>query len=238
MNTSSIIEQLEKRIVSGEFKPGGRLPSERVLSKRFACSRQAVREALTQLRSKGVIETRRGSGSTVLGFIESDNRNKTIERLYSRHPQMLFDILEMREILESKAAYFASMRASLKDRYKIEQAYEAMQNNSPAGDAPAAYAAADFAFHKAIAEATQSALLAHTLDGLSRLFAKSVRASADNLLNRASERNKINDQHTAIFEAIMARAPDSAEAAAKQHIESVRASLEKIEREEKTLLRN
>src|SRR5271169_1636487 len=53
---SDLIEQ-------GEFGDEGRLPSELALADRFGVSRPVVREALSRLRSQGVIVSRKGSGS-------------------------------------------------------------------------------------------------------------------------------------------------------------------------------
>src|SRR5271155_217108 len=47
----------------GEFGDEGRLPSELALAERFGGSRPVVREALCRVRSRGVIEARKGSGS-------------------------------------------------------------------------------------------------------------------------------------------------------------------------------
>src|SRR5271170_935157 len=52
-------------IERGEFGDEGRLPSELALADRFGVSRPVVREALSRLRSRGVIVSRKGSGSYV-----------------------------------------------------------------------------------------------------------------------------------------------------------------------------
>src|SRR5271168_2327785 len=49
----------------GEFGNEGRLPSELALADRFGVSRPVVREALSRLRSQGVIVSRKGSGSYI-----------------------------------------------------------------------------------------------------------------------------------------------------------------------------
>jgi GntR family transcriptional regulator len=81
-----IARALEARIVSGALKPGEQLPSERQLSEELGASRMTVRQALRILSSKGLIETRTGSGtfvghrrieqqlSALNGFTEAMNR--------------------------------------------------------------------------------------------------------------------------------------------------------------------
>src|ERR1700728_4154358 len=62
-------DQLSSRISDlidrGEFGDEGRLPSELALADRFGVSRPVVREALSRLRSRGVIVSRKGSGSYI-----------------------------------------------------------------------------------------------------------------------------------------------------------------------------
>ena len=59
--------KLAARISSGEFGTGARLPSERDLSAEYAVSRAVVREALSHLKSSGLVEARAGSGVYVTG---------------------------------------------------------------------------------------------------------------------------------------------------------------------------
>jgi DNA-binding GntR family transcriptional regulator len=49
-------DALHRRIVSGELAVGGRLPSERALSREFAVSRVTVRQALKDLEQEGLVE--------------------------------------------------------------------------------------------------------------------------------------------------------------------------------------
>jgi DNA-binding FadR family transcriptional regulator len=59
--SGEVAEQLKQSIVSGHFKPGEKLPSERDLSEQFQVSRVAIREALRTLGNSGFITTRQGS---------------------------------------------------------------------------------------------------------------------------------------------------------------------------------
>lgn len=57
---------LKDEIVSGVFPVGSLLPTEDQLRKRFAVSRQTIREALRQLREQNLIVSRRKTGTTVV----------------------------------------------------------------------------------------------------------------------------------------------------------------------------
>src|SRR5690606_1299705 len=56
---------LERKIVSGEWPPGFRIPFEVDLAESYNCSRMTVNKVLTQLAAAGLIERRRKSGSVV-----------------------------------------------------------------------------------------------------------------------------------------------------------------------------
>jgi len=59
--SEAVIEQLKESILTGHFKPGEKLPSERDLSEQFQVSRVAIREAIRTLGNSGFITTRQGS---------------------------------------------------------------------------------------------------------------------------------------------------------------------------------
>ena len=60
-----VVEHLEKKIESGQLKPGDRLPSEADLAMALDVSRATLREALNALAQDGTIEKRHGIGTFV-----------------------------------------------------------------------------------------------------------------------------------------------------------------------------
>jgi GntR family transcriptional repressor for pyruvate dehydrogenase complex len=58
--SKEVEQQLRQAIVTGVYRPGDRLPSERELSEQFKISRATVREALRHLQSNGLILIKRG----------------------------------------------------------------------------------------------------------------------------------------------------------------------------------
>src|SRR5712671_5080656 len=64
---AQVIDELRRRIESGEYPPGSLLPSEHQLSAEFQIARPTVVRALRVLRQDGWIETQQGKGSFVRG---------------------------------------------------------------------------------------------------------------------------------------------------------------------------
>jgi GntR family histidine utilization transcriptional repressor len=61
-----IVNDIEGRILSGEWAPGRRIPFELELAAQYGCSRMTVNKAMTQLARSGLIERRKKSGSFVI----------------------------------------------------------------------------------------------------------------------------------------------------------------------------
>nr|WP_234902022.1 histidine utilization repressor [Agrobacterium rubi] len=60
-----ILNDIEGRIMSGEWQPGHRLPFEVDMAASYSCSRMTVNKVMSQLAKSGLIERRKKSGSFV-----------------------------------------------------------------------------------------------------------------------------------------------------------------------------
>ena len=67
VNPLALARALADDIRSGALVPGERLPSERDLARTLEVIRASVREALASLALQGVVETRHGAGTFVVG---------------------------------------------------------------------------------------------------------------------------------------------------------------------------
>jgi GntR family transcriptional activator of glc operon len=238
-----VSRHLEELILDGTLQPGDKVPSERLLAQRLKVSRPTIREALKGLRGRGVIETRHGQGSFIIGML-SDVQNETpLARLYYSHPRLLYDLLEVRELLECEAARLAAERGTEKDFYKITKAYNAMSAEPEAlnedtstardiGESRLYKAQLDHDFHRTIYEASHNPVLVHTLQSLMQLMLNSVMASVSNLYHRDRQKQQIDKHHRQIYNAIIDRKPETAKKVAAEHIRNVRDRMLEIEREE------
>jgi GntR family transcriptional regulator len=60
-----IAEQLRQQIEDGEYEAGKQLPTEQELQERYGASRNTIRDAIKQLTTLGLVETRPGQGTFV-----------------------------------------------------------------------------------------------------------------------------------------------------------------------------
>jgi len=80
---------IEDAIVNGTHPPGSRLPTEAEFCARFGVSRHTLREALAELRQKGLIESRQGIGSIVRRATPATQHMETYSSIndLTRHAQ-------------------------------------------------------------------------------------------------------------------------------------------------------
>ncbi|MCX5873897.1 MAG: FadR/GntR family transcriptional regulator [Deltaproteobacteria bacterium] len=111
-----VVEQIRDAILTGEFKPGDRLASERELVDQFQVSKASMREALRVLEVLGLIQTRKGTGGGI--FAAEVNMNTTVHSLTNfLHFKNVSvgDITMLRYILEPPLAQIASSRVTEDD---------------------------------------------------------------------------------------------------------------------------
>lgn len=241
--SDAVARRVETQILDGSLPPGKKIPSERQLSQTLGVSRPLVREALRELRGRGVIKTEHGRGSFVVKMIAGVEQDSPLIHMFKDHSRTLYDLLEVRELLEGQAAYLATQRGNEKDLYCIRIAYEAMtqydgsESEGEEGSASIAGARLDHAFHCAIADASHNPVLIHTLQSLSQLTLHSVFASVNNLYHRPQHKQQIDEHHLRIYTSIMERQGEAAQAAAVQHVREIHDRLQNIEQQERNLIR-
>ncbi|QTP60230.1 transcriptional regulator GlcC [Billgrantia antri] len=235
----AVAARLEELILDGVFRPGQLLPSERRLCDRLGVSRTSLREGLRVLRSKGIIVTRQGRGSAVAALVPGGD-DSPLMHLFRDHPRTLFDLLEVRSLLEGESASLAAERATPADRVLIQRRYEAMVEYVEAGQEidVERLAHLDHAFHLAICQASHNPVLVHTLQSLTDLLLSSVFASVKNLYHREAPRQMINRQHARLYRAVMEGKLQAARRAALDHLSAIEAELREIEAEDQRLERS
>lgn len=233
-----VAAHIETLIVDSVLKVGQALPSERRLMEKLGCSRAALREGLRILRGKGLIRTEHGKGSFVAPFDRMQD-SSPLMHLFASQPRTLFDLLDVRELLEAEAARLAASRATGADLVLIRRHFEAWKRAQQEGPAVTAdnHAQLDHAFHRAISEAAHNAVLTHLLESLSELTLSSVFASVEHLYARPHYKQQIDQQHERLFTAIVERQPEAAHQAAREHVGAVRKNLLEVESEAERIVR-
>ena len=194
-----IYARVVEAILRGDFAPHNKLPTEEALSAQFGVSRPTVREALARLRSDGIIDSRRGAGSTVI------RAPADIERYYA-----------FRSCVEMGAAAGAAEFRDADDLEALQQAFEALNTAMEGGESGADE---DVRFHLAIARASHNPFFVTTIDTTVapiRQFIELARNATDK--KSLARVRTTQAEHQAIVDAIVRRSPGDAAEAIRIHI--------------------
>ena len=150
---------LRRKITTGEWPVGSRIPIEPELAEQTAVGRSTVREAVRSLASIGMLETLPGRGT----FVRSAAPTSTLLNEFLSD-FTLEEILSYRRALEIEAAQQAAMHRTDEDLLALEQAAieEVGCTRCPvlgfAGDTDSS--AFDSKFHRLVFDAAKNRLLA------------------------------------------------------------------------------
>ncbi|GII20961.1 FadR/GntR family transcriptional regulator [Planosporangium mesophilum] len=212
--TDEAIERIKEMIVSGELRPGDRLPKEADLAGRLGLSRNSLREAVRALSLVRVLDVRQGDGTYVTS-LQPELLLDAVSFLADFHrDDNLLHLLEVRRILEPAAS---AMAAQVMSDSAIEELGKVLEELHDDPDIDRLIAA-DLEFHRRIAAGSGNPVLASLIDNLS---APTVRARIWRGISQEGAAARTHEQHWAIFSAIRSRQPELARAWAAVHVAGV-----------------
>jgi len=214
-----LVDSLGDRIRDGRLAPGTKLPTEAAFMAEFRVSRTVVREAISKLQAAGLVATRHGVGTFVVGFGDSAPFRIPAEQFGTLRD--VIAVLELRIGIETEAAALAAQRRTAANLAEMRQALDAFAAALAEGrDA----VAPDFRFHVEIARATQNRHFAELMNALGAQIIP--RARLQPAFPMTEERrlylHRVNGEHESILDAIAAQDADAARAAMRTHLANSR----------------
>lgn len=216
-----IIAQIREMILNGNLKPGDRLPPERKFSEILGVNRHSLREALKALEYMGVVQGKTGIG-TVINSVGQDVLvdRISIATLFSPR-QFLFELLEIRKILEPGIAAIAAEKATDEDIAEMSESISQIESDLKTDKRSDAY----IPFHLTLAKATRNTTIVRLMEPLMSMQLQ-YREGARRIIGRRSDSFK---EHKSIYQAVNNRKPEEARAAMAHHISQIEKTLCKIE---------
>lgn len=218
-----IADSLREAILSGEYRPGDRLPTERDLAQQFTVSRSCVREALLALEIQDLVHIRVGSGVYVS---EGAAPMATPFATDAAEPSVA-DILNARLMFQPQMCAVAARNATADDIQALK-----LRNRAITGEIHTPDVAARLYrdFHLAIARATHNPF-AH---GMMLTIWQAARAHPDweklrQLLQSGERQVRWRDEHEMILIALEKRHRGEARAAMRSHVENVVAVIDEAD---------
>lgn len=211
--SDDLVVEIEGRIASGQFEHNKPLPAERDLMDTFGASRTVVREAISILANRGLLESKPRFRPVVkkpdYGTVLTATGN-IIEHLLGE-PGGVADLYKSREFIERSLARHAALHANKDDIVDLKAALAA---NYEAIDDTPRFFQTDMEFHGVLYQIIRNpifpAIHKGYLSWLSPSWGK---------MKRSADHNMINYQaHKKIYDAILERDPTQAEDALSEHL--------------------
>jgi GntR family transcriptional repressor for pyruvate dehydrogenase complex len=209
----SVVKRLIQLLMDNHYQAGEKLPSELELASQFNVGRGTIREAIKALAIAGFVRAERGKGTFVA------ERSKFLLGPISlgfEAPASLDSLIETRRLMEIHTARLAARKATKAAITKVELHVFAMERAAQMGDWEE-HAKADVAFHFAIAEVSQNALLSQFLTLIRNLMQQWIKAT----LRAPGVAEEALMQHKEILEAIRNKDENRAAEVMAHHVDAM-----------------
>lgn len=157
-----IAQQIQEVIVSQDLPEGLRLPSERDLAEIMSTSRPTVSQAMRILIVRGLVESRRGSGSYVLRRPEASFASSMDLMLGVNH-DTVGHLTDLRLWLEDAGIREAVDRRTDDDVQLADAALDRLRRST---GSTAAWLSADTQFHATLVRASHNPFLSSIFEGV------------------------------------------------------------------------
>lgn len=213
---ATVAATIKQRIRADAMDPGNRLPSEAVLASEFGVSRAVIREAISQLKHEGLVDSRHGVGAFVADPIERGVFHISADCFEKR--KELGKILELQTTIQSDGAALAATNRSATQLKEIERQYQRMAHAQALGhEALSQRLDAELDFYRAIAAASGNSFFVDFLRLIDARFMMKLRQAALNNVRTAEMHADALHEHEQVLEAIRNRDGDAARQAARSH---------------------
>ncbi len=210
-----VVTALRDQILAGQITAGQKLPTEGQMTERFGVSRTVVREAIAALAADGLVESRQGAGVFVI-----ERPTQAFVTMSGEHGTTIsnaLNVLEVRMGIEIESAGLAALRRNSAQEARIQEAFFEFERllgvGQPTGKT-------DFAFHRAIAAATNNPFYVEVLDALgTRTIPCDVTSpwGTDSVLTREYQQG-LQREHLVILRAISRGDADAARDGMRAHL--------------------
>ncbi|MFI1562946.1 FadR/GntR family transcriptional regulator [Streptomyces sp. NPDC020490] len=206
-----VVQRITEAIYLGLLSDGEKLPVEVQLAAQFNVAPMTVREALSELREQGLVETKRGrSGGSFVRHPKSPPVEPQRQRLAAMTISGLRDIVDEHLAVAGRSAQLAAERASAVNVRRLFSLTEQLRTADNLGDR----IRADCRFHIELAVAAQS-------PRLTRLEAN-LQAEVSGLLwlpiGPEIDLDAVVEEHHAIATAVVSENGDEARRLTEEHV--------------------
>lgn len=220
-----IYEQIKEKILSGELKPGDKLPSERAMMDMLHRSRPSVREALRMLERGGFIRIVPGSRGAMILEPNTNGIEQSLSNLMRSKKITTKEMADYRRINDVVMSEWAAKRRSDEDIAAIR---DVLDQSEQALDDYRRFVSFDPQFHYLVAQAAKNEVACIMTQVLSACMQESLIVRLEQLSEngRRVTCEKILRMHRAIAEAIADGDAARAKEKTSMHLDDMRQDFE------------
>src|SRR5947209_17121784 len=176
-----VFAELREAILSGRYRPGERLPTQRTLAAELQVNMSSIREALGRLEQLRLVETRHGDATRVLDWRRSGGL-EALALLGSGDAGVVEALFEARRLLLREAARLAAVRRSPQQARALRELAAAVR--SVPDDSSALRA--DWEFFSEIVEAAGNLVFQLIMNSVRELYMPRAEAFAHIVADRGA----------------------------------------------------
>ena len=213
--SEKILDILHSKIISGEFQPGDRLPSQDKLAEQYQVSRNTIREAINKLTVMGLVSSKQGIG-TVVEPVSSASYMSSLSSHLLLQPITVRDFIEARVAVEQIIVRLAALRATSIEKDRLKEVIDKMKSYKRSNDVDA-FGEWSSRFHIELARMSGNSVLLKFLETIwdfLKYFIAHMSKMPDSM-------EKSMKYHNDIFEAVISGNSDEAQAKMRQHLYDV-----------------
>jgi GntR family transcriptional repressor for pyruvate dehydrogenase complex len=215
--SEAIYDQIKDMILSGQLKPGDRLPSERNMMDMLQRSRPTIREALRMLERSGFIRTIAGSNGAIIQEPNTKGVEQSLEAMLQSSQITLEKMSEYRSLNDVAIAGWAAERRTDEDLEALDallaHAEATVENYED-------FILIDPQFHGLLAKASKNEVAYIMTQVFSKLLVNMMHTRMEPMTKpeRIDMCTSILKMHKDVVEAIRAKDVNAAEDAMRYHV--------------------
>ncbi|MCM3760503.1 FadR family transcriptional regulator [Alkalihalobacillus oceani] len=207
--SKQVIDEIIGLLMTGQLRPGDRIPSELELMEICNVSRPVIREALTSLEVLGIVNRKTRQGT----FFSDRIGSKPFAMMLALSAWDIPSIIETRVALELGLVTLAAEKITEEELAKLEETIEEMKK-LPTEDS----SELDMIFHKVIAHSANNPLFEGMIDPLQTFHQKVL----EQIPLEARNLEQTLQYHIDIFDALKKHDPVEAYISMYRHLDFVR----------------
>ena len=214
--SEEVKKAIQASIADGTFRPGEKLPAERELVDQFQVSRVTIREALRNLQSAGMIETKRGIYAGA--YVSEPNSNPITENFQNlMHLGRIgfSHLIDARLYIEPRAAEIAAKFAGEEDFDRLRQLLDLAESQVVTSRKTARLT--NVSFHCEVAKITKNPIILFITESITQSYSATIIEKTRSQLKRRVIQTFIQG-HREILDAIIQRDADEAYHMTRKHL--------------------